>query len=186
MSDINACAISNGWLNFANKIPSPNFNARPDITDISLLVIHNISLPPKQFIGNDVCDFFCNQLDTHKHPFYKEIKDLQVSAHVFIRRDGEVIQFVSFLERAWHAGISCYQGRENCNDFAIGIELEGYDDISYTEAQYQSLAEITQLLQHEYPKMAEHIVGHSDIAPNRKTDPGQAFDWNYYFSMIRE
>lgn len=180
-----APVIIDGWLNIAKKIPSPNFNARPNNNDISLLVIHNISLPPNEFVGNDVCDFFCNQLDSAKHPFYQSIADLQVSAHLFIRRDGEIIQFVSFLQRAWHAGISNYHGRDNCNDFSIGIELEGSDDIPYREAQYQALVTITKLLQQQYPLIADNISGHCDIAPKRKTDPGQAFDWAYYRKLLK-
>lgn len=176
--------IIDGWLSTATKIASPNFNARPNVDDISLLVIHNISLPPNAFGGDDVIDFFCNQLDTSKHDFYQQIADLQVSAHLFIRRNGEVIQFVSFIERAWHAGVSNYHGRDNCNDFSIGIELEGADDIAYSTAQYQHLAEITKLLQQQYPAIGDNIVGHSDIAPKRKTDPGEAFAWDYYHRLL--
>ena len=174
-----------GWLVGVRKLPSPNFNNRPDSTDISLLVIHNISLPPKQFGNHYICDFFTNCLDTEAHPYFKEIADLQVSSHLLIDRQGEIIQFVPFHQRAWHAGESCFEGADNCNDFSIGIELEGADDIPYTDDQYQSLIVVTQALMAHYPTMTQQrIVGHSDIAPGRKTDPGPAFDWQRYRSAI--
>lgn len=167
-----------GWWALARHCHSPNFNQRPLVDDISLLVIHNISLPPSQFYGDCVERFFCNQLDSNEHPFFQDIKKLQVSSHFFIRRDGEVVQFVGCNDRAWHAGVSTFAARENCNDFAIGIELEGTDTTPYTDSQYQVLLELTQALQTEYPLITpERIVGHSDIAPGRKTDPGPAFDW---------
>ncbi|AEG02688.1 1,6-anhydro-N-acetylmuramyl-L-alanine amidase AmpD [Methylomonas methanica] len=160
---------------------SPNCDARPDAADISLLVIHCISLPPEQFGGPYIEQLFCNHLDTDAHPYFQEIARLRVSAHVVIRRDGELLQFVPFDQRAWHAGVSCYQGRERCNDFSIGIELEGSVNQSYCEPQYQKLIELTQLLLTHYPKLnLERIVGHSDIAPGRKDDPGGRFDWRRY------
>ncbi len=172
-----------GWLNSARRCPSPNFNARPQVP-ISLIVVHNISLPPKQFGGAYIEQLFCNQLNPNEHPYFAEIAHLQVSAHLLIRRTGEVIQFVSFLERAWHAGVSNYQGRENCNDFSIGIELEGADDIAFEMIQYQHLADIVTCLQQHYIHIQQHITGHSDIAPQRKTDPGPAFDWLILWQLL--
>ncbi|MEC7119841.1 MAG: 1,6-anhydro-N-acetylmuramyl-L-alanine amidase AmpD [Pseudomonadota bacterium] len=171
-------AIQHGWLASARKVPSPNFNPRPDNTLIRLVVIHNISLPPAQFGGGYIEQFFQNQLDPTQHPYFDEIKDLQVSAHVLITRLGEIVQFVSFDDRAWHAGRSCYQGVENCNDFSIGIELEGTDDMPFAEAQYQALLPLLDAIQQAYPATVGQVTGHSDIAPNRKTDPGQYFDWS--------
>lgn len=145
-----------------------------------LLVIHNISLPPAQFGGSFVEAFFCNQLDAQAHPYFATIASLQVSAHCLIKRSGEAVQFVSFDDRAWHAGQSCFQGVTNCNDFSIGIELEGTDDTPYTDAQYHSLVAVTRLLLRTYPRISvDCIVGHSDISPGRKTDPGAAFDWRH-------
>jgi len=168
---------ASGWCHGIRHCPSPNFNARPQ-GEISLLVIHNISLPPGQFGTGKVQEFFQNRLVADEHPYFAEIAALQVSAHFLIERDGDVTQFVSCLERAWHAGISKFDGRENCNDFSIGIELEGTDDLPFTEAQYAALIEVIRLLQSAYPGLTlERICGHSDIAPGRKTDPGPAFDW---------
>ncbi|MGF2736743.1 1,6-anhydro-N-acetylmuramyl-L-alanine amidase AmpD [Marinobacter sp. DUT-1] len=165
--------------------PSPNYGPRPEGADISLLVVHNISLPPGQFGGPEIQDFFCNRLDPAAHPYFETIADIQVSAHVLIRRDGEVIQFVSLLDRAWHAGRSCFDGREECNDFSIGIELEGADDIPYTEAQYRELAAIARQVMAAWPEIdVSRITGHSDIAPGRKTDPGPAFDWQYFMACL--
>ncbi len=161
--------------------PSPNCDERPDPADISLLVIHAISLPPEQFGGPQVGQLFCNQLDPAEHPFFQEIKDLRVSAHVFIRRTGQIIQFVPLGLRAWHAGVSNFAGRERCNDFSIGIELEGSDERRFTQAQYRRLIQLTRKLQSAYPAItSERIVGHCDIAPGRKTDPGPGFDWSAY------
>lgn len=175
----------NIWLKQAKRVPSPNFNERPE-QKLDLLVIHNISLPPKQFGGPYVEQFFTNSLDHDLHPFFDEIRGVEVSAHLFIRRDGEVVQFVPLNKRAWHAGKSCFQGRENCNDFSIGIELEGYDDCPYTPEQYQSLVEVSAEIMRHYPDIVpEHIVGHSDIAPGRKTDPGSAFDWSAYQALLK-
>jgi len=174
-----------GRLPGAAWCPSPNFGARPEGAGISLLVVHNISLPPGQFGGPEIPDFFCNRLDPTAHPYFETIADIQVSAHALIRRDGEVIQFVSLLDRAWHAGRSCFDGREECNDFSIGIELEGADDIPYTEAQYRKLAEIAHEIMTAWPEIdASRIAGHSDIAPGRKTDPGPAFDWEHFMACL--
>jgi len=159
-------------------IPSSHFDERPKENDVSLLVIHNISLPPGQFGSGDVVRFFQGELDTHVHPFYKEIEGVRVSAHCLIERTGEVLQFVQFKHRAWHAGKSSFQGRNRCNDFSIGIEMEGTDDHIFTNAQYGSLIKITKQIMTDYPAITlGRIVGHSDIAPGRKTDPGQHFDW---------
>lgn len=165
--------IVNNRLEPVNFIGSENYNERPD--KIELIVIHNISLPPKKFGGNEIIDFFCNQLDCNSHPYFLKIKNLKVSSHLLIRRDGEIIQFVDFDKRAWHAGVSSFAGKPQCNDFSIGIELEGADDIEYTDAQYLALNKVNKLLMETYP--VKNIVGHSDIAPGRKTDPGQSFDW---------
>ncbi|WP_206074877.1 1,6-anhydro-N-acetylmuramyl-L-alanine amidase AmpD [Marinobacter litoralis] len=167
--------------------PSPNFGARPDDAEITLLVVHNISLPPGQFGGPYIEDFFCNRLDRQAHPYFAEIADMQVSAHALVKRDGSVVQFVSCLDRAWHAGRSCFGDEEECNDFAIGIELEGADDIPYTEKQYQTLARLARLTMAAWPAVSpDRITGHSDIAPGRKTDPGPAFQWPYFQSLVCE
>lgn len=168
-----------GLLDVARQLPSPNCDERPLDTDIDLLVIHGISLPPGAFGGSAIDDFFTNQLDHQAHPFFAEIVDMRVSSHLLIRRDGEIVQYVPFNKRAWHAGVSCFKERECCNDFSIGIELEGTDDQPYEEIQYQRLQAVIVALQQAYPALTrEHIVGHSDIAPGRKTDPGPAFDWS--------
>lgn len=164
-----------GWLDAARHQPSPNSDPRPDGEAPSLIVIHNISLPPGEFGGDAVAQLFTNRLDWDAHPYYQSIRGLQVSAHFFIRRDGELIQFVPCSMRAWHAGASQWQGREKCNDFSIGIELEGTDSQPFTNAQYSQLNTLLAALQAAYPIRA--ITGHSDIAPGRKTDPGSGFDW---------
>ena len=175
-----------GWLTDAVRVDSPNFDERPSDCEPSIVVIHNISLPPGEYGGPWIDELFCNCLDPNAHPYFAEISKLKVSSHLFIRRNGEVRQYVSFDNRAWHAGKSCFQGREACNDFSIGIELEGCDDELYTDVQYQTLVELTTILQQRYPAiLAERIVGHSDIAPERKTDPGQAFDWPKYKEMLK-
>lgn len=171
-------SIEAGWLAMARKVPSPNYNHRPEHGAIRLIVIHNISLPPAQFGGGYIEQFFQNQLDPSIHAYFDEIKSLQVSSHVLITREGELVQFVSFNDRAWHAGNSCYQDTENCNDFSIGIELEGTDDQPFTEAQYQTLLPLLAAIQQAYPATLGHVAGHSEIAPNRKTDPGPCFDWS--------
>ncbi|GAA3910115.1 1,6-anhydro-N-acetylmuramyl-L-alanine amidase AmpD [Litoribacillus peritrichatus] len=177
--------IIEGWLTSAERIPSPNFNERPAHRSPSLLVIHNISLPPGQYGGGYVERFFQNSLDSTEHPFFEEIKALQVSSHFFIRRNGDIVQFVSTDERAWHAGVSEFQGEDNCNDFSLGIELEGTDTDPYEPAQYQSLTKLTKALMAAYPLITtERIAGHSDIAPDRKTDPGPAFSWAEYRSAL--
>lgn len=171
--------IKNHYLSSAIQSPSPNFDDRTDENDISLLVIHCISLPPNQFGGDYVTDLFCNRLNPNEHEYFQGIYKLNVSAHLFIKRTGEIIQYVPFNKRAWHAGVSNYQGRERCNDFSIGIELEGTETIPYTEIQYNVLNEVLQVLLDTYPRLSkQHITGHSDIAPNRKTDPGDSFDWS--------
>ncbi len=180
------CEIKEGWLEGARRAPSPNCEPRPASCVPELLVIHNISLPPGQYGGDHIERFFTNCLDCGAHPFFAEIRDLQVSSHLLIRRDGETVQFVSFDERAWHAGQSYYCGRDNCNDFSVGIELEGTDDEPYTDAQYERLGAVTAALLDYYPALhSEHIVGHSDIAPGRKTDPGPAFDWRRYRTALQ-
>lgn len=168
----------------AKWCPSPNRNARPT-GEVSLLVVHNISLPPNQFGGHYIEDFFCNQLDCTAHDYFAEIHTLQVSAHLLIRRDGGLVQFVPFNQRAWHAGVSNFEGRENCNDFSIGIELEGADHIPYEPCQYTQLAQVTQLLMQTYSAITPaRIVGHNQIAPQRKTDPGESFDWSTYQTLL--
>lgn len=168
------------------QTPSQNFDERPDPTDISLLVIHCISLPPGEF-GNDyINQLFFNQLDPDKHPYFKEIYQLKVSTHLLIKRDGSCVQYVPFDKRAWHAGKSVYQGRERCNDFSIGIELEGTELINYTDWQYVQLAAVIRTLLEAYPKLSEQrIVGHSDIAPGRKADPGASFDWQRLLGLLK-
>ncbi|HTP97110.1 MAG TPA: 1,6-anhydro-N-acetylmuramyl-L-alanine amidase AmpD [Burkholderiales bacterium] len=156
-------------------IASPNCDARPAGGGIELVVVHSISLPPDEFGGPGVIDLFTNRLDFDAHPYYRTIRGLKVSAHLFVRRDGEIIQFVPCLQRAWHAGASSWRGRPNCNDFSVGIELEGCDSAPFEDAQYAALAELARALQRVYP--VRHCVGHSDIAPGRKTDPGPGFDW---------
>lgn len=167
-----------GLLNIARHIPSSNCDARPDPTDIRLLVIHHISLPPEKFGGNGVIELFTNQLDPAVHPYYQSLLNLRVSAHFFIRRSGEIIQFVPCLLRAWHAGTSCWRERSACNDFSIGIELEGSDHQPFTSAQYAQLTKLTECLLATYP--IGDIAGHATIAPQRKTDPGPYFDWQGY------
>ncbi|EPJ45662.1 MAG: protein AmpD [Osedax symbiont Rs1] len=177
-------SIESGVLLGAIQLASPNFNHRPESASIELLVIHNISLPPKQFGGGFVEQFFLNKLDCSADPFFAEISALQVSAHVFISRKGEVTQFVNFTQRAWHAGISSFNQRQNCNDFSIGIELEGTDDQDFEDIQYQVLAAISKVLQQTYQGIgSETVVGHSEIAPGRKTDPGGCFDWPKYRAL---
>jgi N-acetyl-anhydromuramoyl-L-alanine amidase len=177
--------IEDGLISNSDYCPSPNCDDRSPNTEISLLVIHNISLPPADFSSNAVVEFFCNKLDHSEHPYFEGIKSLKVSAHLFIRRSGKIIQFVPFHRRAWHAGESNFEGRTRCNDFSIGIELEGTDNIAYTIKQYQQLVEVTRCLMQYYPGITpQRIVGHSDIAPDRKTDPGPAFDWVHYRGLL--
>ena len=174
---------ANGWLTGVRRIISPNCDARPHGTAISLLVIHNISLPPGEFGGEAIAQFFTNTLDTSTHPYYELLKDVKVSAHFLIRRDGQIIQFVPCNKRAWHAGISVWQGRPACNDFSAGVELEGSDNTQFCDQQYVALARLTRRLKRAYP--IRDIVGHADIAPQRKTDPGPCFDWPRYVALMR-
>lgn len=170
-----------GWLKpqaGVARLLSPNQTKRPPAAPIELLVIHNISLPPGRFGGPEVIDFFLNRLDHDSDPFLASLRGLQVSTHFFVRRDGSIVQFVSTLDRAWHAGVSLFEGRMRCNDFSIGIELEGTDELPYEEAQYLALAALTAALRARHPLRAAH--GHEHIAPVRKTDPGPAFDWQRY------
>jgi AmpD protein len=171
-----------GWLQGARRLASPNCDARPDAAPISLLVVHNISLPPHQFGGDGVAELFSNCLDPAAHPFYAAIAGVRVSSHFYIRRDGELIQFVACGLRAWHAGASSWKGVQRCNDFSIGVELEGSDFVPFRDAQYQQLVRLTRELQAAYP--SADIAGHSDIAPGRKTDPGPFFDWARYRALI--
>lgn len=164
-----------GWLRGVRRIVSPNCDPRPEGTQVSLIVIHAISLPPDHFGGPGVVELFTNRLDPHAHPYYATIQQLRVSAHFFIRRDGELIQFVPTEARAWHAGVSCWRGRERCNDFSIGIELEGCDTKPFEEAQYTALKTLLKRLRRRYPGV--DVAAHSDISPGRKTDPGPCFDW---------
>jgi N-acetyl-anhydromuramoyl-L-alanine amidase len=173
-----------GWLPGAQYHPSPNCDQRPIDTPIDLLVIHNISLPPGEFGGDWIDDFFLNRLDPKAHPYFTTIAAVCVSAHLLIGRDGRLIQYVPCELRAWHAGTSSFMGRERCNDYSIGIELEGTDTAPYTAEQYQTLADCTRWLRGRYPGITpERIAGHSDIAPGRKTDPGPAFDWGRYLDL---
>lgn len=155
--------------------PSPNADDRPDGTQISLLVVHNISLPPGEFGGPHITELFQNRIRISDHPWFNNVRDLKVSAHFLVRRDGSLVQYVSTDKRAWHAGVSRFAGRERCNDFSIGIEVEGTDTEPYDDRQYVVLARLSKMLQHRYPLVA--VRGHDDIAPGRKTDPGPAFEW---------
>lgn len=178
--------IEQGWLLAVNQQRSDFFTSRCQSDQISLLVVHNISLPAGEFGGNHITNLFLGKIDANAHPSFADIAQLQVSAHCLIRRDGSIIQYVSFDDKAWHAGISCFDGIEQCNNFSIGIELEGTDIIPYEEAQYQQLARLTTSLQQNYPLISnENIVGHCDIAPGRKTDPGQSFNWQYFHQCLQ-
>ena len=168
--------LRDGWLEGVLRCPSPNFDARPPGSEVSLVVIHAISLPPDTFGGPGVAQLFTNSLDPDAHPYYREICHLRVSAHFFIRRCGQLLQFVSADARAWHAGVSRWDGRERCNDFSLGIELEGCDSMPFEAAQYETLNRLLAVLRTHYPVRA--VAGHSDIAPGRKTDPGPCFDWS--------
>jgi AmpD protein len=174
-----------GLLDVARQVSSPNFDDRPENTPVDLLVIHNISLPPGQFGGPWIDHLFTNRLNPDEHAYFKEIHTMAVSAHILIRRDGDIIQYVPFHKRAWHAGQSNYGGRERCNDFSIGIELEGSDDQPFEERQYRQLAALIKALLQAYPSLSvQHITGHSDIAPGRKTDPGPHFDWQKLHRLL--
>ena len=186
MSSVSPYSVVDGLLMGARQLASPNFNQRPEQTEIQLIVVHNISLPPSQFGGGYIEQFFQNQLDWSAHPYFQTIEGMQVSAHVLILRTGEVLQFVNFKDRAWHAGRSSYLGKVECNDYSIGIELEGSDDLAFEGVQYQSLVDVTVALQQAYPQIRQHIAGHSDIAPGRKTDPGEFFQWHYFRKLLTE
>ena len=177
--------IVNGWLASVERHDSPNFNARPTGVDVSALIIHNISLPPGAYGGQFITPFFLNTLDIGLHPYFAAIAHMRVSAHCLIERSGKLVQFVSFNDRAWHAGRSALGDEVECNDFAVGIELEGTDDDPYTPLQYEALISITKELMKAYPKITiDRIVGHCDVAPGRKTDPGPVFDWKYYKNSL--
>lgn len=176
-----------GLIEDLEYIPSPNCDPRSQAEDINLLVIHNISLPAGQFGGDEAIKLFTNCLPTEAESGFADLAGLCVSSHLFIRRDGYTIQLVPLLQRAWHAGVSRFEQREACNDFSIGIELEGTDTIPYEIAQYAQLVELSYSIMQAYPGISlERIVGHSDIAPQRKTDPGPAFDWSYYLTSLKE
>jgi AmpD protein len=168
---------SKGWYRFAKHIPSPNFEARSTDVSTDLLVMHSISLPPGQFSGDAIEQFFTNTLDHDSHPYYEQLRGVKVSAHFLIRRGGELIQFVSCDPRAWHAGVSTHAGRSNCNDFSIGIELEGIEGETFSAYQYESLISLLPMLLTQYP--ISFIAGHEHIAPERKKDPGAGFTWRY-------
>lgn len=175
-TDFTAITWLQGWLSCARKIPSPNFGPRPSGVTVDLAVVHSISLPPGRYGTGCVQQLFTNQLDWDAHPYFQSIRGLEVSAHFFIPRNGEVWQFVSCDDRAWHAGRSQWNGRENCNDFSIGIELEGLEGLTFEDAQYQSLSELMHAIASQYP--LTHLAGHEHIAPGRKQDPGPGFDWS--------
>ncbi len=175
---MNAASAFDGWLPQATRYDSPHFDARPDPADVTLLVIHNISLPLGQFGGPHVSDLFSGRIDYNADPSFADLRGLKVSSHFFVRRDGRVIQYVSANERAWHAGLSSFRGREKCNDYSIGIELEGSDLQPFDAAQYEALAQLTLALQEHYP--LSEVRGHEHIAPGRKTDPGPLFNWERY------
>jgi len=185
--------IENGWL-FAvteevtvNQRKSNFYTPRSPKEKIYLLVVHNISLPSGEFGNNHITDLFLGKIDANAHPSFADIATVEVSAHCLIKRDGSIIQYVSFEDKAWHAGVSVFNGIEKCNDFSIGIELEGTDDIPYEEAQYIALAKLTTGLQQKYPLITnKNIVGHCDIAPGRKTDPGQVFNWRHFHNCLQK
>ena len=173
------------WFEDARRVPSPNCDPRPPGRGIDLIVVHGISLPPGEFGGPYVEQLFCNRLDPDTHDCFRTIANLRVSAHLLVRRDGSLVQFVALSERAWHAGESCFEGRTRCNDFSIGIELEGTDCTPYETVQYERLGSVCRALMHRWPAItANRIVGHSDIAPRRKTDPGPAFDWQRLKDLV--
>ena len=170
--------LESGLMRNARQVASPNHDARPEGVEAELIVVHGISLPPGEFGGPWIERLFMNTLPLDMHPYFAEIGELRVSSHLLVARDGGLTQFVKFTDRAWHAGQSSYHGRPACNDFSIGVELEGLDTLAYEEAQYDALAEVVAALCDAYPRLSpERLVGHSDISPGRKTDPGPAFDW---------
>lgn len=171
-----------GWWRRATRLRSPNCNDRPPGEPVTLAIVHSISLPPGQYGGDAVARLFTNRLDTSAHPSYAQLEGLRVSAHFFVRRDGELIQFVSCDERAWHAGASCWRGREGCNDWSVGIEMEGLEGRPFERAQYRALGRLLRALARRYP-IAE-VVGHEHVAPGRKADPGSRFDWRALARML--
>lgn len=171
-----------GWLSGVRRVVSPNCDYRPPGARVELLVIHNISLPPSEYGGDAVERFFTNTLDHSVHAYYDQLRGVRVSAHFLVRRSGQIVQFVPCSRRAWHAGVSAWRGRTRCNDFSVGIELEGSDFEPFTERQYAALARLTRRLKRVYP--IRDITGHSNIAPERKTDPGPFFDWTHYLSRL--
>jgi AmpD protein len=166
-----------GWYRFAHAVASPNFGPRPADTEIDLVVIHSISLPPGVYGGQQVQALFTNSLQTSEHPYFETLRDLKVSSHFYIRRGGELLQFVSCDDRAWHAGVSTHAGRSQCNDFSIGIELEGIEGDRFTQEQYESLTALLPMIAQQYP--IQHVAGHEHIAPDRKKDPGKGFSWRF-------
>ena len=181
------CRIQNHFLEGARQVLSPNYSEREDPSDISLLVIHNISLPPGEFGNGFIDQLFLNKLNPTLDPYFESVASLRVSAHILIARDGLVTQYVPFNQKAWHAGESSFEGRVNCNEFSIGIELEGTDDTEYTEEQYHRLTQVTHSLLLEYPKInKDRIMGHSSLAPDRKTDPGPFFNWDAYLHALKD
>jgi AmpD protein len=175
VAEENASLWTDGWYRFAHRLPSPNFGARPDAAIVDLIVIHSISLPPGQYGGNEVQALFTNTLDWEAHPYFQSIRGMEVSSHFYVRRNGDLWQFVSCDDRAWHAGKSCYRGRDNCNDDSIGIELEGLEGEWFEAAQYETLTNLCAAIPLRYD--IRHIAGHEHIAPGRKIDPGPGFDW---------
>jgi AmpD protein len=176
-ADSMTCLWCDGWYRFAKHTPSPNFGPRPENTSIDLVVVHSISLPPGQYGGAEIEALFTNTLDWDAHPYFQQIRGAEVSAHFVIRRDGALIQFVSCDDRAWHAGRSSFQGRDNCNDFSIGIELEGLEGHTFETPQYETLSSLCAAIAQHY--QLHHIAGHEHVAPTRKQDPGAGFDWKY-------
>jgi AmpD protein len=177
--------VETGLIRQARQVPSPNFDERPGDCVASLIIVHGISLPPGEFGGPWIDHFFTNNLHAETHPYFSEIAGMKVSSHLLIRRDGELVQYVPLLKRAWHAGDSCFDDRDCCNDFSIGIELEGTDEIPYTAVQYERLAKTISAIRQAIPSLADApVVGHSDVAPGRKTDPGPVFDWGVLSSAL--
>ncbi len=177
-NNANSINQDSGLVESARLCPSPNQDERPAGAEISLVLLHGISLPPGEFNGPEIEQLFTNKLDWDGHSYFDEIRGLEVSAHLLIRRDGEAVQFVPFEKRAWHAGESCFRGQLACNDFSVGIELEGQDELAYDDRQYQTLTAVLAALIRTYPQLsARRIAAHSDVSPGRKTDPGPAFDW---------
>jgi AmpD protein len=173
-----------GWCSSAFRYDSPHYNSRPADTAIDLLVLHNISLPAGQFGGPHVSDLFTGRVDYNADPSFADLRNLEVSAHFFVRRDGRLVQYVSCNDRAWHAGVSQFQGRANCNDFSIGVEMEGTDHVAFSSAQYAVLAELAVALLNRYP--LRWVTGHEHVAPGRKTDPGPCFDWPRLDGLLKE